>query len=53
MQLIELENEDCDALGWLAEKLVLRAYFTRFLRHRNAIIRRIAESGEWQRYVDC
>ena len=40
-------------LGWLAERLVLRGYFTHFLRQRNAIIRRVAESGEWQRYVDC
>ena len=40
-------------LGWLAERLILRAYLTRFLCQRNAVIKRIAESpsGEWQQYL--
>lgn len=40
-------------LGWLAETLILRSYFTRFLRERNAVIKRVAESpsGEWRRYL--
>jgi hypothetical protein len=39
--------------GWLAEKLILRAYLTRFLGQRDAVIKRIAESpsGEWQEYL--
>jgi ligand-binding SRPBCC domain-containing protein len=39
--------------GRLAERLILRAYLTRFLRERNAVIKRIAESpsGEWQQYL--
>jgi hypothetical protein len=45
-------------LGRLAETFVLRAYFTRFLRERDAVIKRVAESpsGDWQRYIrgqDC
>jgi len=40
-------------LGWLAERLILRAYLTRFLSERDAVIKRIAESpsGEWQEYL--
>jgi ligand-binding SRPBCC domain-containing protein len=40
-------------LGWVAEKLILRQYLTRFLRQRDAMIKRIAESpsGEWQQYL--
>lgn len=40
-------------LGWLAEGLILRDYLTRFLRERDAVIKRIAESssGEWQQYL--
>jgi ligand-binding SRPBCC domain-containing protein len=34
------------------DALVLAPYFRRFLRRRNDAIRRIAESDEWQRYVD-
>ena len=39
--------------GRLAERLVLRAYLTRFLSQRDAVIKRIAESpsGEWQEYL--
>jgi ligand-binding SRPBCC domain-containing protein len=38
-------------LGRMAESAVLRQYMQRLLRERNAAIRRIAESGEWQRYL--
>jgi ligand-binding SRPBCC domain-containing protein len=39
--------------GWLAERLILRAYLARFLRQRDAAIKRIAESpsDEWQEYL--
>jgi ligand-binding SRPBCC domain-containing protein len=33
----------CGPLGWLAERLLLRRYFARFLSDRNAVIRRVAE----------
>jgi ligand-binding SRPBCC domain-containing protein len=39
------------ALGRLAEILVLRGYMQRLLRERNEVIRRIAESGDWQKYL--
>jgi ligand-binding SRPBCC domain-containing protein len=38
-------------LGLIAERLVLDRYMRNLLRERNAIIRQVAESGEWQRYV--
>ena len=38
-------------LGWLAERLVLRRYMQALLEERNAVIRRVAESGEWRRYL--
>jgi ligand-binding SRPBCC domain-containing protein len=40
-------------LGWLAETLVLKNYFTRFLQQRNAVIQRVAESDsqEWEQYL--
>jgi ligand-binding SRPBCC domain-containing protein len=38
-------------LGTLAERLVLRDYFERFLRERNTAVKQIAESEEWQRYL--
>ena len=38
-------------LGWAAERLVLRRYMTRFLQHRNAEIKRTAESEEWREYL--
>lgn len=40
-------------LGWIAERLALRTYLTRFLIHRDAVIQRIAESpsNEWQQYL--
>lgn len=38
-------------LGRIAETLVLGRYMTRFLETRNAVLKRIAESDEWRRYV--
>jgi len=38
-------------LGRLAELLVLRRYMRRLLHERNAVIQRVAESAEWQRYL--
>jgi len=38
-------------LGALAEILFLRSYMAKLLNERNAIIKQIAESGEWQRYL--
>ena len=38
-------------LGPLAEILFLRRYMQTLLRERNAVIKRIAESAEWQLYV--
>lgn len=38
-------------LGKIAEALVLRRYMTRFLQARNAVIKEIAESAEWRRYL--
>jgi ligand-binding SRPBCC domain-containing protein len=38
-------------LGWLVDRLVLRRYLSRLLEDRAALIRRVAESDEWQRVV--
>jgi ligand-binding SRPBCC domain-containing protein len=40
-------------LGWLAETLVLRRYFTRLLIERNQFIKTVAESPEekWRAYL--
>ena len=38
-------------LGRIAEALVLRRYMTRFLQARNAVIKRVAESGEWREFL--
>lgn len=40
-------------LGWLAERLILRRYLTRFLVERNATIKGIAEGPqhEWKPYL--
>jgi ligand-binding SRPBCC domain-containing protein len=39
--------------GLLVERLILRSYFIRFLRERNEVIKRIAESpsAEWRHYL--
>lgn len=38
-------------LGWLADRIFLTAYMRRFLVRRNTVIKRIAESNEWRRYL--
>ncbi len=38
-------------LGLIAEALVLRRYMRALLRERNLVIKQIAESAEWQRYL--
>ena len=38
-------------LGPLAEALFLRRYMLALLRERNAVIKRVAESSEWERYL--
>lgn len=38
-------------LGRIVETLVLRRYMTRFLERRNAVIKRVAESGEWREFL--
>jgi len=38
-------------LGLLVEKLVLREYLEGFLKERNALIKQVAESEEWRRYL--
>jgi hypothetical protein len=38
-------------LGPIAETLFLRRYMLSLLRERNVVIRQIAESDDWQRYL--
>jgi hypothetical protein len=38
-------------LGTLAEVLFLRRYMLALLRERNAVIKRVAESDEWKKYL--
>lgn len=38
-------------LGRIAEFLFLRRYMRKLLRERNRVIRRVAESEEWRRYI--
>lgn len=38
-------------LGRLVSHLVLKTYMQRFLVRRNATIKRVAESSEWQSYI--
>jgi ligand-binding SRPBCC domain-containing protein len=38
-------------LGKIAEVAVLRRYMTNLLRERNDVIKKIAESEEWKRYL--
>ena len=39
-------------LGLIAEKLFLGRYMLALLRERNAVIKRVAESPEWQQYLE-
>jgi ligand-binding SRPBCC domain-containing protein len=38
-------------LGRIADRLVLARYMRNFLRERNQIIRKVAESSNWQQYL--
>ncbi|GAB1490008.1 hypothetical protein MASR2M8_24650 [Opitutaceae bacterium] len=38
-------------LGWLIDRVFLTGYMKRFLEQRNAILKRLAESEEWKRYL--
>lgn len=38
-------------VGWVVERLVLRRYMTNFLRERNLVIKRVAESKEWTKFL--
>ena len=38
-------------LGWLVERLVLGPYFKRFLRDRNAALKRMAETDAWKKIL--
>ena len=38
-------------LGTIVERLVLRDYLEKFLRERNGVVKQVAESEEWQRYL--
>jgi ligand-binding SRPBCC domain-containing protein len=38
-------------LGNIAEQLFLKAYMHRFLRHRNEIVKQVAESDRWQDFL--
>ena len=38
-------------LGRVAEELVLRRYMTNLLTERNAVVKRVAESSDWQQYL--
>ena len=39
-------------LGLIAERMVLRAYMLGFLRQRNAVIKRVAESDKWVQFLE-
>jgi ligand-binding SRPBCC domain-containing protein len=38
-------------IGRIAERLFLTGYMRRFLERRNQVIRRVAESDDWSRYL--
>jgi ligand-binding SRPBCC domain-containing protein len=38
-------------LGRIAEAVFLESYMRKLLRERNAVIRQVAESQEWRRYI--
>jgi ligand-binding SRPBCC domain-containing protein len=41
----------CGPLGRLAERLFLTAYLARFLRQRARVLKRLAESDDWRRFI--
>jgi len=52
----EMKDRFCIAapfpvFGPIAEVLFLRRYMLALLRERNAVIKRVAESSDWQRYL--
>ena len=38
-------------LGALADRLFLKSYMRRFIVRRNAVLKELAESGDWNRYI--
>ncbi len=38
-------------LGPLAERLFLKRYMERFLKHRNEIVKQVAESAQWRDFL--
>jgi hypothetical protein len=38
-------------LGWLAERLFLTDYLLRFIRRRAQVLKRLAESEDWGRFI--
>jgi ligand-binding SRPBCC domain-containing protein len=38
-------------LGWLFDRIVLCSYMRRLLCRRNEVLKNLAESGNWQKYV--
>jgi ligand-binding SRPBCC domain-containing protein len=38
-------------LGWLVDRAILKGYLRRFLVNRNRVLKDLAESGEWRRFV--
>jgi hypothetical protein len=54
--ITEMSDHFCIAaplpvLGPIAEVIFLRRYMLALLRERNAVIKRVAESSDWQRYL--
>jgi len=41
----------CGSLGRLAERLFLTAYLARFLRRRAQVLKQLAESDDWRRFI--
>lgn len=39
-------------VGKVFDKLILKRYLTKLLKQRNAVIKRLAESGEWKKYLE-
>ncbi len=55
-EVTEMKDRFCIAaplpvLGFVAETLFLRRYMLALLRERNAVIKQVAESSDWRRYL--
>lgn len=52
-QMVEVLNYSAPwgPLGRLVEGLFLTAYLARFLQQRAQVLKRLAESGDWQRFI--